>query len=349
METFAIHVDDSGENKNMAQTASLAVVNGEGSPLETPISVDDPGKEKDLGNNSNSSLVTLEPYSVDKEDKSSENLKSPILYVEPIPLDWSFDIIYGEFSKFGPIKEIRNRLCENHKFFETWVIYKNVKDAVRALNEFISDSVNAHCSLVESFPLNLDIYQHPDETENSQQYPETLRSPDPPRWLIVSTHGERGNLFKLKKYISQKLGQLKTPKITRFGRNNFLVHTNSDGQAAMLLNLKLDQSSLIKEVKPHYNFSYARGVIFNEDIYELPDHEILEMCPESFWKVFKVPRSSMIILTFVSSELPFQVVMENEIMRVRPYRPRVLQCFKCFGFGHASKVCTREKLCQLWA
>ena len=189
------------------------------------------------------------------------------------------------------------------------MIYKKVKDAGRAQNKFILDSLSPHCTLVESFTPNLDIYQHPDETENPMQYPETLRSPDPPRWLIMSTDGERCNLFKLKKYINQKLGQLKTPKITQFGRNNFLVHANSDGQAAMLLNLKLDENSLIKQVKPHYNFSYARGVIFNEDMYELPDHEILEMCPESVWKVFKVPRSTMIILTFVSSELPFQIVM----------------------------------------
>ena len=318
--------------------------------METTLfSVDDPGENKDLGNSSEHSFVTLEAYSIAKEDKSSKNLKSSILYVEPLPLDWSFDVIHGEFSQFGPIKEIRNRLCKNHKFFETWVIYKNVKDAFRALNEFKSDSVNVHCSLVENFPPNLDIYQHPDETENPQQYSDVLRSPDPPRWLIVTTHGERGNLFKLKKYINQKLGQLKTPKVSRFGRNKFLVYTNSDGQAAMLLNLKLDENSLIKEVKPHYNFSYARGVIFNDDIYELPDHEILEMCPEGVWRVFKVPRSSMIILTFINSELPFEIIIEREIMRVRPYRPRVLQCFTCYGFGHASKVCTREKICQFCA
>ena len=331
--------------RRLAATAGL--LDGGGSPLKNPVSVDDPCKNKDLANNSKPSFVTLEAYSIDSEDSGIP--KSSILYVEPMPLDWSFDIIHGEFSKFGPIMEIRNRLGKNHKFFETWIIYDNVKDAFRALKEFKSDCVNIHCSIVEDFPSNLDIYRHPDQTEDTQQCIEVQRSPDPPRWLIITTHGERGNLFKLKKCINQKLGHLKTPKITRFGRNNFLVHTNSDGQAAMLLNLKLDQNSLIKEVKPHYNFSYARGVIFNDDIYELTDQEILEMCPEKVWKVFKVPRSSMIILTFVNAELPFEIVIEKEIMRVRPYRPRVLQCFTCYGFGHASKVCTREKICQFCA
>ena len=69
------------------------------------------------------------------------------------------------------------------------------------------------------------------------------------------------------------------------------------------------------------------------------------MCPGAIWKVFKVPRSSMIILTFVNSVLPTEIILESEIMRIRPYIPRVLQCFNCYGFGHTSRVCTRDKIC----
>ena len=119
METFVSSVVEHGENRNMALTASTAVEDREGFTLKAPKSVDDLGRIKDLDSNSKSSLITLQPFSVDEEDKSFENLKSPILYVERLPLDWSFDIIYEEFSKFGPVKEIRNRLCKNHKFFET--------------------------------------------------------------------------------------------------------------------------------------------------------------------------------------------------------------------------------------
>ena len=70
------------------------------------------------------------------------------------------------------------------------------------------------------------------------------------------------------------------------------------------------------------------------------------MYPETVWKIFKVPRSSMIILSFVNDYLPSEVIFDKEIIRVRPYRPRVLQCFNCFGFGHASRVCTRDKICE---
>ena len=286
--------------------------------------------------------MTLEPYNIEANNNS--NLF--ILHVNPVPLSWSFDIIYDEFSKFGVIKEIRNRTEEKFRFFETWIIYDKAEDALRALNEFKHETVSVKCSLVEDFPLFLDIFR-PLQPDIPGESPEITRSPDPPSWIILTTRSQHGNLFKVKKLINQKLGHVNRPDITRFGRNSFLIHTKSCGQAAMLLNLKLDPEGLVKDIKPHFNFSYARGVIFNEDIYELPEHEILDMCPDVVWKIFKVPRSSMIIFTFIDSNLPSELILENVMVRVRPYRPRVLQCFNCYGFGHASRVCVRDKICGL--
>ena len=283
--------------------------------------------------------VTLEPFTV-----PSEIPKSPILYVEALPLNWSFDDVHVEFSRFGSIKEIRNRLARNFKSFETWIIFHDVKDALKASIEF--KSVNVKRLLVDNFPRYLDLFKPSTQIEDLEDKEKTTRTPHPPRWLILTTNNERGNLFKVKKLINQKVGHVLSPDITRFGRNSFLVHAITDGQAAMLLNLRLDPNGLIRAVKPHYNFSYGKGVIFNEDIYELEDDEILDLCPKEVWKIFKVPRSSMIILTFINPDLPSEIILESEIVRVRPYRPRVLQCFNCYGFGHSARICTRNKVCE---
>ena len=272
-----------------------------------------------------------------------ENSKS-ILFVKNVPLNWSFDIIFEKFNKYGEVKEIRNGLGERNKSFETWISFKSAGDAMRALNEFALANNNMSCSLVDGFPLFLDIYRPPNQTEKTNE-DTILRSPDPASWLIVTT-GERGNLFKMKKFINQRLGLINRPDIKRFGRNSFLVHAKSDGQAAMLLNMAKDSEGMIKAIKPHYTFSYARGVIFNEDVHDLPEEEILEMCPDNVWKIFKVPRSSMIVITFVNDILPTEIVLDKEFMRVRPYRPRVLQCFNCYQFGHAKRVCVASKICQ---
>ena len=91
-------------------------------------SVDDSGMNKVMENVGKSSIVTTEPY------MNEEVMKTAILYVYPVPLDWNFDIIHKEFSKFGSINEIRNRLGKNYEFFESWIIFSNEREALRAYN-----------------------------------------------------------------------------------------------------------------------------------------------------------------------------------------------------------------------
>ena len=285
------------------------------------------------------------PYAPSAKRKLN-SATSSILHAKPIPLDWSFDVIYEEFSRFGNIKEIRNRLGNNYQYFESWIIFSSDEDALRAYNDFNSTCVNVSFAVPENVPKLVDIYRPYIPVEDLKTSVKLERLPVPPRWLILSSRSERGNLFKIKQFIGQKLGHVNSPDISRFGKDSFLVHTKSDAQAVMLLNMKLDTKSLVKGVKPHFTFSYAKGVLFNEDIYELSENEILTMCPDNVWKIFKVPKSNMIVLTFMDSIVPHEMIIENEIIKVRPYRQRPLQCFNCFGFAHVSDVCTRAKICQ---
>ena len=324
--------------------AASATSNGEGSP-KTPTPVDDSGAHHDLANGDDSSNFTLEPYAPSAKGKLN-SATSSILHAKPIPLDWSFDIIYEEFSRFGNIKEIRNRLGNNYQYFESWIIFSSDEDALRAYNDFNSTCVSVSFAVPANVPKLLDIYRPYIPVEDLKTSVKLERLPVPPRWLILSSRSERGNLFKIKQFIGQKLGHVNSPDISRFGKDSFLVHTKSDAQAVMLLNMKLDTKSLVKGVKPHFTFSYAKGVLFNDDIYELSENEILTMCPDNVWKIFKVPKSNMIVLTFMDSIVPHEIIIENEIIKVRPYRQRPLQCFNCFGFAHVSDVCTRAKICQ---
>ena len=54
----------------------------------------------------------------------------------------------------------------------------------------------------------------------------------------------------------------------------------------------------------------------------------------------------MIVLTFMDSIVFHEIIIAIEIIKVCPYRQRLLQCFNCYGFGHVSDVCTRDKICQ---
>ena len=200
------------------------------------------------------------------------------------------------------------------------------------------------CSLIDSIPPNLDVFYPSVLEEVVVEDKPISRPPMPPSWLIITTK-VRGNLYNMRKLLRRRVGDIDNSRITRFGQNRFLIHAKSPAQAAMISNLKIEQEGVLKEIKPHFNFSYAKGIIYNQDMYELPDREILEMCPSNVLKVFKIPNSFMIVLTFHNDFLPPHIYIENERLEIRPYRPRPLQCFNCFGFGLPSKVCERPKLC----
>ena len=113
----------------------------------------------------------------------------------------------------------------------------------------------------------------------------------------------------------------------------------------MLSHIRAEESEMLVDIKPHLNFSYARGVIFNSDLYEFHEDEILEMCPKQVWKIHKVPKTSMIIVTFEDDNIPAHISIENERIVVRPYKQKPLQCYKCFKYGHPSRICKNNKLC----
>ena len=113
----------------------------------------------------------------------------------------------------------------------------------------------------------------------------------------------------------------------------------------MLSHIRIDASEGEVNIKPHLNFSYGRGVIFNKDLCEFSEEEILDMCPMKVWKVHKVSKTSMIVLTFEDPDVPMYIHIENERLKVRPFKAKPLQCFNCFKFGHPSSICRNDKLC----
>ena len=67
----------------------------------------------------------------------------------------------------------------------------------------------------------------------------------------------------------------------------------------MLLNTKIETNSMLKEVKPHL-YSPMPKELSLMIMFDFTEQEVLEMSPEPVWRVFKVPKSKMIILTFLN-------------------------------------------------
>ena len=269
-----------------------------------------------------------------------------ILHVVNCPIDSNYETVALTFERFGIIKELRMKpLTEN---WEAWITFSSYEEALRAsknLSEIKMNDCQLKGSLCDKTPKNMDVYKPEEWINNISVAQSVVRTPKPPTWLIATGMDGKYNYYRMSKYIQKKVGSIKSSDITRYGRNSVLINTKNLTQALMLQNMKTHGDEMLKEIKPHHNFSYGKGVIFDRDLHEFSEDEILDMCPTNVWKVNKVPRTSMIVLTFQDPNIPDHIIIENVWLHVREFKPRPMQCYNCFGYGHPSSVCKDNKVC----
>ena len=278
-----------------------------------------------------------------RDSNFSPNGDERILYVDSLPTDMDFSQFMEKFGVHGDIKVIKLSETNDFASWRLWIEFTDHKAALKAFNCSVEESLK--CDLIHRVPRNIDVdVFYPNKVSQETSVVKNVeRKPLPAKWLIVTTHTEFYNLFHFRKHLRDLVGTIVNSDVRRFGRNSFLVHAKSLRQGHMIAKLK--SNDVIKEVKPHYSFSYAKGVVFSHDLYDLSDEELFEMCEDKVWKIFKVPNSSMIIFTFNNEVLPDFILIDRERFRVKPYKQRPLQCFKCYGYGHSSKFCKKDQVC----
>ena len=330
-----------------------------------------PGNDVDVTDDEHSSNMALAPgisHGMDT-NHSSSNTKCSIMvdkvlcksakvnlktvHITNLPTDCDYEVLSSSLKSFGYVTEIRMNYRELECNWEAWTTFSTHEEAVTAACNIGNKQICGKLvkgALTDEAPRGLDIYKPSDyETEQSQnQQPKSSeRPPNPPMWLIITSKEEKYNYFKFSRYLQKKFGGISSKDISRFGKDSILVHAKSRTQSHMLSLMKVKDTDMVKEIKPHLSFSYGRGVIFDRDLYDFSESEILEMCPPSVWKVKKVPKANMIVLSFNDPDVPSHVVIENLRIYVRPFLPKPLQCFNCFRFGHPSGSCKNNKICNV--
>ena len=278
-----------------------------------------------------------------------------ILHLSVIPIGANYGNLYETFKKYGNITEIRMKFEENNEKWDAWIFFTNHEEALKACSavpEILMFDKTIKGALCEKAPYGLEIY-HPDlvaeKAKNNLENLPTQRKTKPPTWLTVTSEGEEFNYFKVRGFLKEQIGLIKPGDVKKFGQNCVLIHARSVNQSIMLSSLQSNNNKMKLTGRPHLNYSYGRGVIFNKDLYEFDEKEILEMCPSQVWKVQKIPRTSMVILYFENPDVPLYLNIENERIPVRQYKQKPLQCFNCFKFGHSSKKCKNVKTCSVCA
>ena len=114
------------------------------------------------------------------------------------------------------------------------------------------------------------------------------------------------------------------------------------------------QVRLSIHVSPHRTKNSSRGVIFCPDLADMEDEETATGLYESGVAGARrirtknggalVPPHS-IILAFDSADLPKEVHVGYEVLKVRPYVPSPMRCFRCLRFGHTRDYCKGKSTC----
>ncbi|GFQ93151.1 uncharacterized protein TNCT_483091 [Trichonephila clavata] len=109
---------------------------------------------------------------------------------------------------------------------------------------------------------------------------------------------------------------------------------------------------------PHKTLNSSKGVIYCPDLIHLPDSEIEEELAyqggggvEAVRRITsikdgKTVTSPLFILTFSKHILPKNILIGYLNIKIRPYIPNPLGCFRCQSYGHGTVSCRGVATCN---
>src|ERR1044071_3835814 len=177
-----------------------------------------------------------------------------------------------------------------------------------------------------------------------------------PRFYVIESKNKEKKIANLSPFIVEKVlkGYIGEDRnCSKLRQGGLLVEVHRKAQGENLLKQKKFHDIEIS-VSVHRSLNSCKGVVQSWDLAEMTEDEIQEEMKGAGivnvshilkWKDGnRVPSGSM-ILTFGSSTLPAKIKAGYLSLKVRPYIPNPLRCFKCQRYGHHSNACTREEVC----
>jgi hypothetical protein len=173
-----------------------------------------------------------------------------------------------------------------------------------------------------------------------------------PKFLLVTGEGLGAvSLLKSSRWLSQHVAGV--TNVTRQASGSLGVAVSSREASDAVLGLR-QLCGCPVEVSPHWSFNSRRGVFWSRDLLgETEDDLLTELASVGVVKAKRITRKSdgadeptpSVILTFDRMELPSSVRVGFLSVRVRPYVPNPLICYRCFRYGHTKARCRGKAIC----
>lgn len=170
------------------------------------------------------------------------------------------------------------------------------------------------------------------------------------------------NKIKIIKYINRKGYKVAEVKDKGYGRLE-LVFENMTEANRCLDDKEGKEGKIIDFSIPRVNVA-SKGVVVDWDIQasleefveSLQDTTRMQKIERLRMRVYdkdskKVAEklTSAVVITWEGSNIPEFIRLYDRLvkLKVRPFIPSVMQCFKCFRYGHVKAICKRKEVCKV--
>ena len=276
--------------------------------------------------------------------------KGNVLVLPNISPSMTYRTLHLSLVEFGTvlcIKLVYDDRTRTNNGYITFSTYDEAKAAYDSVPTFSYVQRKTKANLMRSNNLNDDDddYYPNIFAELTTPTVPRLRKEPPPSWFVAFYKDGRGNYFRAVQSLEMEFGKFPEGHLKQYGKG-VLIRAKTETQSQMLLHQSCPSDSMFEAIKPHRTFNYSKGCVYNYDLYELSEEEILNLCPDSVHKISKIRSSrNMVLLTFFGSFLPDSIRIGPLHLRVRPFLDRPLQCYGCYKYGHGKKNCTETPRC----
>lgn len=171
----------------------------------------------------------------------------------------------------------------------------------------------------------------------------------------VGSEGVAWDHLAVAETVQQIAGPTVNARLERDG-TRYVLEVSDPDKAAKLKQVTVLSNGVKVRVCSHPVFNQVRCVISRKEIINVPERTLREqLAAQGVVAVKRICKgsgsekvgTSSIILTFDGTSFPETVKYGLLIFATRPYYPKPLQCYNCYGFGHSRKGCKTKTRCRV--